>query len=225
MGGRGLIIITWLTDEAKFSRDYIPPSLLAEPSEARSHHCTWPGGSATATCSVSVQARRAVLDYGGPHAAENRTRGLFIGEARLNFLDDARTVLGSVDWREEGGAGFKSMKVRIENDADFEAAEGDPQLVEHLRRERDSGLRDLKIASSGSHACEACGFDFEQAYGLDPYCEVHHRVPVSEGPRVTSLDELAILCANCHRAIHRTKPMMSVEAFRRTHVDPRRPTA
>ena len=28
------------------------------------------------------------------------------------------------------------------------------------------------------------------------------------------LDDLAIVCSNCHRMIHRTKPMMSVEGFR-----------
>jgi predicted HNH restriction endonuclease len=28
------------------------------------------------------------------------------------------------------------------------------------------------------------------------------------------LDDLAIVCSNCHRMIHRTRPMMSVEEFR-----------
>ncbi len=30
----------------------------------------------------------------------------------------------------------------------------------------------------------------------------------------TTLSDLAVLCPNCHRAIHRTKPLMSVEEFR-----------
>jgi 5-methylcytosine-specific restriction protein A len=31
----------------------------------------------------------------------------------------------------------------------------------------------------------------------------------------TRLADLAILCANCHRMIHKTRPLMSVEEFKR----------
>jgi 5-methylcytosine-specific restriction protein A len=47
-------------------------------------------------------------------------------------------------------------------------------------------------------------------------CEVHHRRPLAEasGPVTTRIEDLAILCANCHRAIHQTRPLLSVEDFR-----------
>jgi hypothetical protein len=66
--------------------------------------------------------------------------------------------------------------------------------------------------------CEVCGFNFATVYGDlgGDFCEVHHRVPLRdlEEPVSTSLDDLAILCSNCHSIIHRTKPLMSVEKFR-----------
>ncbi|MBW4033801.1 MAG: hypothetical protein HIU88_14260 [Acidobacteria bacterium] len=86
--------------------------------------------------------------------------------------------------------------------------------------ERDRGLRKRKIDSvrkAGKPiACEVCGFDFEVVYrerGRD-YCEVHHRTPLHEsGQTTTKLEDLAVLCANCHRMIHRRTPWLTVEAL------------
>ncbi|MFO6419111.1 HNH endonuclease [Hylemonella sp. W303a] len=65
--------------------------------------------------------------------------------------------------------------------------------------------------------CEACGSYSALKYpGLGPAVwEVHHRVPLSEleSPTKTHVRDLAVLCPSCHRAIHRTIPMLSVEEF------------
>ncbi|MFB4308358.1 HNH endonuclease [Actinomadura sp. GTD37] len=80
----------------------------------------------------------------------------------------------------------------------------------HRYRERDHGLRQKKIknvlSSGGELSCEVCGFDFTKVYGEhgDGYIEVHHVVPLHEaGEAKTSLSDLALLCANCHRMSHR----------------------
>jgi len=95
-------------------------------------------------------------------------------------------------------------------DADHEADEGG--IIEYLarRRERDRGLRDRKItsvrASGGLIACEVCGFDFGAFYGErgTGYIEIHHKRPLHVTGRVTTrLDDLALLCANCHRMCHK----------------------
>jgi predicted HNH restriction endonuclease len=78
----------------------------------------------------------------------------------------------------------------------------------HLRRER--SLREKKIAavllSGASLACEACGFDFATFYGPmgDRYIQVHHLLPLGDrsGPSETTLNDLALLCANCHVMAH-----------------------
>jgi predicted HNH restriction endonuclease len=53
-----------------------------------------------------------------------------------------------------------------------------------------------------------CGFSFAETYGNwgEGFIEVHHLRAISEGRRKTdpSMD-LAVLCANCHRMIHRKR--------------------
>lgn len=106
-------------------------------------------------------------------------------------------------------------------DVDFlmAAPEGASLLVHHLHRERSRKLVAAKkasvMATRGSLACEACGFDFRQCYGTwgEDFCEVHHKKPIfqSNDSTVTTLEDLAIVCSNCHRIIHLRRPMPSVE--------------
>jgi 5-methylcytosine-specific restriction enzyme A len=48
------------------------------------------------------------------------------------------------------------------------------------------------------------------------HAECHHTLPLSEAAfvRKTRLRDLAIVCANCHRMLHRGRPRISVEALR-----------
>ncbi|WP_198173028.1 HNH endonuclease [Hymenobacter ginkgonis] len=73
------------------------------------------------------------------------------------------------------------------------------------------------------YTCEVCGFNFEQHYGAlgQDFAECHHKNPLAERPEelwaqglTTSLDEVAVVCANCHRMLHRQRPALSVEALR-----------
>lgn len=99
--------------------------------------------------------------------------------------------------------------------------EGNPRLVKHLRRERNSAIvkakKDTILRATGKLCCEACGFDFKEVYGKngDGFCEVHHLQPLSKADGVvkTELGDLAIVCSNCHRIIHRTDPMLSISSL------------
>ncbi len=92
----------------------------------------------------------------------------------------------------------------------------------HRTRERDSKIIKRKkedvLTKTGKLECEACGFDFKKTYGDlgEAFCEVHHRVPLSElqAETKTSLKDLAVVCANCHRMLHRMKEGMSVKALK-----------
>jgi 5-methylcytosine-specific restriction protein A len=45
--------------------------------------------------------------------------------------------------------------------------------------------------------------------------ECHHKVPFGHGTvRATKLADLALVCANCHRIIHRSKTTLTIEALR-----------
>ena len=98
-------------------------------------------------------------------------------------------------------------------DEDESVLEGRYLLRFHAARERNRGLRQRKIRSvlarGGVLACEACQFDFGQIYGDRGlgYIECHHVEPLHEtGERSTSINDLALLCSNCHRMIHRKPP-------------------
>jgi hypothetical protein len=85
-----------------------------------------------------------------------------------------------------------------------------PRLAAEAKRQRD-------------YTCEICSFNFRQQYGAlgQDFAECHHKNPLSERPEelwsqvlTTSLDDVAVVCANCHRMLHRQRPALSVEALR-----------
>ncbi|NLN15952.1 MAG: hypothetical protein GX182_01375 [Firmicutes bacterium] len=90
----------------------------------------------------------------------------------------------------------------------------------HKYRERNPSLvhaaKKAFESKHGSVYCEACGFDFVEVYGERGrgFIEVHHNVPLSElkvEQCFTAIDEVSLVCSNCHSIIHRTRPWLSVE--------------
>jgi 5-methylcytosine-specific restriction protein A len=99
------------------------------------------------------------------------------------------------------------------DDEEASAPEGRVLYRRHRTRERNKALRQKKIDSvlkkGGTLACEVCGFDFGKVYGErgSGYIECHHVVPLHEaGEGTTKLADLALICSNCHRMIHRSAP-------------------
>jgi 5-methylcytosine-specific restriction protein A len=138
----------------------------------------------------------------------------------------------AISWRENGqevfslcdvSASYVDDTVLLAYDVDvFEmsATEGAKRLVTHLLSERDRKIIEEKkqavLKAKKRLACEACNFDFSVTYpGIgEEFCEVHHKNEIATGGvRETNLDCLAILCSNCHRMIHHTCPMLTVEEF------------
>ncbi len=110
------------------------------------------------------------------------------------------------------------------DDGEAEAfPEGRAVYVRHLQRERSSALVQRKKARflkvHGRLFCEACGFDFQATYGPHlgaGFMECHHLRPVATlGPGdSTSLEDLALVCSNCHRMLHRARPWVLREGLR-----------
>ncbi len=115
-------------------------------------------------------------------------------------------------WQATTGAATSSPEAL---DAGMSALEGQikHRMVAHRRRER--ALRDEKIRQSraahpnGQLVCEVphCDFDFRERYGElgDGYAQVHHLRLLADAdkPVRTRLEDLAVVCANCHAMIHR----------------------
>ena len=96
--------------------------------------------------------------------------------------------------------------------------EGRRRLVLHLQRERKQAVVRNKKKQAASLDCEVCGFSFRRAYGTtaSKYCEVHHLLPLSEIEHITRtrMEDLAILCANCHRVVHLKNPPYTLNEVR-----------
>jgi 5-methylcytosine-specific restriction enzyme A len=97
-------------------------------------------------------------------------------------------------------------------------SEGAILLALHQTRERarsDEKKRRV-LEETGRLQCEVCAFDFADAYGDlgRGFAECHHKLPLAAGTRTTRLADLAIVCANCHRMLHRHSPVLTVERLR-----------
>lgn len=100
------------------------------------------------------------------------------------------------------------------------SSNSDAMEGERTKREIDVILRHKGIVErakkESDYTCEACGFDFQETYGDlgKHYIEAHHIEPLSGRDGVnepTSIDDFAMLCANCHRMVHRRTPCLTVE--------------
>jgi 5-methylcytosine-specific restriction enzyme A len=91
-------------------------------------------------------------------------------------------------------------------DPDLTVTEGKLRLITHYTRERDRNIikEKKKYATSiGQLKCEICDFSFIDKFGVE-FIECHHKTPISQsGVTETTLNDLALVCANCHRMLHR----------------------
>ncbi|MFI3046491.1 HNH endonuclease [Pseudomonas coronafaciens] len=145
-----------------------------------------------------------------------------IGQSNIWYADNQESaeLVDKVLLLIEHGSGQNRLP-----DVDSEAfgSEGNPRLVSHLRRERNSTIvkkKKIKVfAETGALCCEVCGFNFEKVYGRagEKFCEVHHLTPLHKSDRntETKLSELAVVCSNCHRIIHRMSPMPCISELKR----------
>lgn len=114
----------------------------------------------------------------------------------------------------------KHAEMQILNDEGVE--EGGILLVLHKHYERDKSIicRKKKEVFEKNMAlrCEVCDFDFARIYGDlgSQFCECHHTKPVAtmKHGEKTKLSDLSIVCANCHRMLHRTRDVLSIETLK-----------
>jgi 5-methylcytosine-specific restriction enzyme A len=110
----------------------------------------------------------------------------------------------------------------LEEVQSYRASEGKVSYRLHRTLERDRKVVALRKAAAlhgqGKLECEACGFDFHATYGVRGagYIEAHHTNPVyamTEGDE-TTVEDLVLLCSNCHRMVHTAKPWLTLEQLK-----------
>jgi 5-methylcytosine-specific restriction protein A len=123
-----------------------------------------------------------------------------------NLATDAKAIRDTVTDADEVAV------AKLPSAEPYEGEEGGVIMRLHKRYERDPKLVTEKrnaAAATGDLKCEVCGFDFKATYGDlgAGYIEVHHTKPVHTllAGTKTKLNDLALLCANCHRMAHRKR--------------------
>lgn len=94
-----------------------------------------------------------------------------------------------------------------QEDSNISGQEGRLKLVNHYVRERNRKIvaekKKQAKKSDPELKCEVCNFSFLKTFSQD-FIECHHITPISEaGESETRLEDLALVCANCHRMLHK----------------------
>ena len=97
------------------------------------------------------------------------------------------------------------------------AMEGRHYLAETKFRRRNRALiEEMKRRSDGK--CSVCEFAFKATYqGIERDCLVaHHVEPIGKRKKAskTTLDQIDVLCPNCHAAVHSQDPPLSADELR-----------
>lgn len=176
--------------------------------------------------SVNVPSRQYEV---APQELEKVTGAL--RAAALSYVDEAASRRNGVSlWAKAHSPGMLSFlesylarrlpqpargRGDIDDDFPIDAVEGVRTIGLRSHRTRETRLRHAKLREARSRSpdgrlrCEVpgCGFDFEDTYGPIGigYAQVHHRRPLADAskPVTTRLEDLVVICANCHAMVHR----------------------
>lgn len=165
-----------------------------------------------------------IADAVEAHAAEvakgiNSTR---VRKAADRLVEVKTQIFGKTN----AGSALALTKADAEPETDLEEPYGrEGRLLSriHAYKERDrtfaKRVRDhYRRQQGGRLHCEACGAVPDNVYGpVGERCiEAHHKVPIEElqPDSVTLVQEMAMVCANCHRVIHSQKPCLMIDEVR-----------
>ncbi|MDR4928273.1 HNH endonuclease [Peribacillus simplex] len=140
---------------------------------------------------------------------------------------DKTDIFYSIEGKGKGIWGLRAFEPKGNNvdltEDDLGFIEGKKKLRQHIYRERNPKViriakEKFKKENNGRLFCEICGFDFYETYGEigEDFIEGHHTIPVSEleEGQVTKVEDIAIVCSNCHRMLHRKRPWLTKEQLK-----------
>lgn len=119
---------------------------------------------------------------------------------------------------------YLELETDFESNKEIDGEFPEGKIAERLHKSRERSSKVITAAKNnfklkhGSLHCQVCEFDFEKEYGEigADFIEGHHTIPVSEMKEnhMTSPKDIALLCANCHRMIHKKRPWLSIDELK-----------
>lgn len=160
---------------------------LVERAALKRKMCFWPHAHSP---SVVAVLRKHGHDVAAPEYYKKDGRGVVIPIA-----------VDSEEWI--GFEGTRLLKLH-------KVIERKPELVRKKK--------ELVLRMKGRLECEVCGFDFVHIYGSigQGFAEVHHLLPLKDlgHGRNVRLPDLAVVCSNCHRMLHRGNPVLQIDELK-----------
>ncbi len=161
--------------------------------------------------SAAILKHREVLEKG-------------INDGSLRDAADAVLALQSAEFGTSNSAALTTIMSLPHTplEEDIKGKEGRILTRLHSYRERDRKLvKDAKVHFKATHGkvfCECCGFEPTPFYGERgaDRIQAHHRLPLEEllPDSVTTAEDLAMVCPNCHDIIHAKRPWITVESLK-----------
>lgn len=133
---------------------------------------------------------------------------LLLNEERITLIDRALKPFGD----------YRHINETRETYEEQILLYGEGQLFreEQYLRKRNRELI-IKKKNTSNYTCEVCGLNFESKYGAigRNFIEAHHLISIANGARVSSLDDIALVCPNCHAMLHKKNPPYTIDELRR----------
>ena len=134
------------------------------------------------------------------------------------FADNKEILMKTANAIRNNYKQLQSLNKEDSNEIE-EAREGKILTQLHIVLERRKSLVERKILQSirqkNKLECEACGLDFIECYGeagkKAAECHNNNSLFKLNAKEKTNINNYSLVCANCHRIIHKSKPWLSIE--------------
>lgn len=174
---------------------------------------------------------KRIFSYSADYWADIRQQAKALGQATRGLPTQTVELISLLEtdspsiYKVECASYFNSEnpydKNNLESEESITFPEGKKAYTMHTRYERNQGIvhlaKDRFKTANGALFCEVCGFSFV-TYGErgKDYIEAHHDVPVSDlgNDGVSNIDDIKMVCANCHRILHRKRPWLKVDELK-----------
>lgn len=144
---------------------------------------------------------------------------------RFDNLEDNKksiTTMATDQNSEEIDTNLELLTYETEYYSNISVKEGQKILYLHYGRERKQEIinltKALALRNNKELRCEVCGFSFFEHYGDrgKNFIEGHHIKPIGliDENIETKIEDIRLICSNCHRMIHRKFPWLTIEELK-----------
>ncbi len=139
-----------------------------------------------------------------------------IGNQMKNENDNQETTLQA---EQKIAIETELKQIIAEENDELAFPEGKENFRLHKSKERNRELikavKERRLLTDQKLCCDVCSFSFTDKYGDigEGYIEAHHLFPISElkEETVINMDDIALVCSNCHRMLHRRRPWLNLD--------------